>query len=144
MESMTFSVPRANGFVRFDHAIDHPSLILLVTVRKASPSKHEWELTKTEMVHAYDAAERVQAKMSIIFDLSLLGLLNFEYYRDWGELFAAERERTARLVHRTAVVTTNCFVQQAMQWFFQNVYSSVRPMAFVTNVSEGIRFVASE
>lgn len=117
--------------------------ILTITVKKSSPTKEEWEWTKETMVTYYKTIDSQNYKISIIFDLRKLGILDLGIFRDWAELFKEYKEYTKRCIHRTSILTDNTTIKIGLNLFF-SIYTTVRPMKFVDNVAEGLEFVTTE
>ena len=117
--------------------------ILLITVKKATPTATEWKWTKDTMVCYYKSFEITNAKISIIFDLNNLGLLDISIFRDWANLFIEYKSYTEKYIHRTSIITNNIIIKTSLNLFFK-IYTTVRPMKFVDSMEDAEEFVKEE
>jgi hypothetical protein len=117
--------------------------ILTITVKKASPTTREWELTKQTMITYYKTIDQQQFRMAIIFDLRKLGIMDLAIFKEWATLFQEYRDYTKRCIHRTSIITDNITIKIGLNLFF-SLYTTVRPMKFASNFSEAQEFVTTD
>ena len=128
---------KENEFCRFHFE----GSIVLVTIIKSVPSEEEWEWTKMIMLSFYESAEISNKKISIIFDLRLIGILPMKYYKEWSDLFISLKEKTQKYIHKTSILVDNVLIKTSLNCFF-SIYTTVRPMKFVDSIDDGKKFVS--
>ena len=125
-----------NDFIIFQ--FDKP--LLLIRVKKSSPTDEEWKWTIDVMKLYYTTAEKANYRFSIIFDLAKLGLLDLKKYREWADLFIEYKELTKKYINKTSIITDNKLIKNSLNIFF-NIYTTVRPMKLCENVEDAKQFV---
>lgn len=128
-----------NNFAKFK--FDKPNLI--ISVKKDGPTDEEWNWTKETMISYYKSLKISNTKISIIFDLTNLGLLNLNIYQDWANLFLEYKSYTEKYIHRTSIISDSLVIRTSLNLFFQ-IYTTVRPMKFVNNFKEAETFVNTQ
>ena len=128
---------RGNDFALFSFS----KPLLTITVKKATPTAEEWEWTKQTMITFYQTIDSQGFRMSIIFDLRCLGIMELGIFKDWAELFQEYREYTKRCVYRTSIITDNLTIKIGLNLFF-SLYTTVRPMKFASTLEEATQFVS--
>ena len=128
-----------NDFVIFNFV----KPILLINIKKEAPTPAEWEWTKNTMICYYNSLEMTKSKISIIFDLNKLGLLDISIFREWSNLFIEYKSHTEKYIHRTSLITNSIIIKTSLNLFFK-IYTTVRPMKFVDNFIEAREFVLLE
>ena len=128
-----------NDFVIFN--LTKP--ILLIRVKKETPSTAEWQWTKQTMVSYYKSLEIAKSKISIIFDLKRLGLMDVSIFKEWADLFIEYKSYTEKYIHRTSIITESTIIKTSLNFFFMS-YTTVRPMKMVDNEKEANEFVVFE
>ena len=128
-----------NDFVIFN--LTKP--ILLIRVKKETPSTAEWQWTKETMVSYYKSLEIAKSKISIIFDLKRLGLMDVSIFKEWADLFIEYKSYTEKYIHRTSIITESTIIKTSLNFFFM-IYTTVRPMKMVDNEKEANEFVVFE
>lgn len=117
--------------------------LLTVTVKKGSPTEEEWEWTKDTMVTFYKTIDSQKSRISIIFDLRNLGILEMGIFKDWADLFQEYKDYTKRCIHRTSILTDNVTIKIGLNVFF-SIYTTVRPFKMSTTLEEAEIFVMEE
>ncbi len=127
-----------NDFASFTFS----SPILIITVKKNSPTPEEWTWTKETMITYYQSLEISKTRISLIFDLKHLGLLDLGIYRDWANLFIEYKPYTKKYIYRTSLITDSAIIKTSLNLFF-SIYTTVRPMKFLDSVEEAKQFVST-
>ena len=129
---------RENTFIRFSFTSPYLRATIL---HQNAPTDSEWEFTKSTIQHFYDAAEQSHIRLALCFDLCEMGVLPLHRYMDWSTLFLNNKERTAKCVLATCIVTGSALVRGAVNGFFM-LYTPVRPFKLVNTVGEGDQWLA--
>ena len=110
-------------------------------ILKSQPTEEEWKANINLLKTFYKLADNNNIKFSIIFDLRKLGILSYNYVNEWANLFLENKSLTEKLVYKSALITNNIIIKNAINAFFV-LYKTVRPIKIVYNVQEALDFIS--
>tara|TARA_E500000178_G_scaffold350711_1_gene410227 strand:+ start:2733 stop:3131 length:399 start_codon:yes stop_codon:yes gene_type:complete len=126
-----------NEFIEFKYE----NFVLTLTTFNDTPTDSEWDFTKKTILRFYDSALKNNTKFSIIFNIAKLNILDIKKLKEWIELFKNNREKTKKVIHRTAMITDIVFIKYTLN-IFLSIYNTERPSKIVSNMEEAINFIS--
>ena len=128
---------REDTFIRF---VFNSPILQVTVLTNRSPTDQEWAFAKHTMLDFYEAALCKGIRIAICFNLLQMGTLPIHRYQDWAALFKKNKDRTARCVEATCVVTGNALVRGAMNGFFL-MYNPIRPFQMKADMNEAMAWL---
>ena len=133
------TIIKENDFVMFKFE----NKILLIQVKeKGVPTDEEWEFTKNIIMEFYKIALEQNFRFSLVFDLGNLGMMPVAKLKEWAQLFKDNRDTTKKIIHKTAMITSNSLIRLTLNMFL-NMYKTSRPSKIVASFQDAILFVSN-
>lgn len=121
-----------NEFIKF---LLNDSVLILYIKEKGIPDEYEWEFTKHNMLKFYDYLIKNNKKVTIIFNLTNLGLIPLTYVNEWATLFTSNTEKTKLIVNKSIVIIQNPIVYTITKSFLY-MYNNVSPYYIINSEKE--------
>ena len=132
-------IEQSNDFISFKYE----NKTLLILVKKEIPTDDEWLFSKNTMINYYKILQISNIKISLLFDIRKLGILNSAKYSEWAQLLHDRKNVTSEKINKTSVIINNAIVRGMVNVFF-TLYTSVRPIKIFKTIEEGTIFISQE
>ncbi len=126
-----------NDFIKFFLT---DSLLTLYIKEKGVPNKDEWEFTKNNMLKFYDYLIEDNKKITIIFNLTNLGLIPLTYIKEWATLFTSNKEKTSLVVSKSIIIIQNSIIYTITKSFL-SMYDNVSPYYIINSEKDLINLI---
>ena len=128
-----------NDFVKFD--FDNNTLHAVIVAKKAMPANDdEFEEVLTFFTNFYQACDQIDQKFILYYDLTQLGLLKFEQYNKWTNLFKKYEDITVKCLICSSIICSNTIIAGVINTLLK-LYENKKPIKIVTSVEDAILFI---
>ena len=128
-----------NDFVKFK--FDKNTLYANVFAKKSLPANdQEFYDFLTYFSNFYQACNQIDQKFILLYDLTNLGLLKFEQYNKWTNLFKQYEDITIKCLICSSIICSNSVIAGVINTLLK-LYENQKPIKIVTTKEEAISFI---
>lgn len=128
-----------NDFVKL--TFDKRTLYVEVVAKKEVPANdEEFEDFLTYFDNFYQACDRINQKIILFYDLRQLGLLKFEQYNKWTELFKKHEKISVKCLVCSSIICDNSVIANIINGILL-FYRNTKPIKIFTTKEDAIKFI---
>ena len=127
---------RENNFVHCKYL----KPILTVTIKKGTSTDEDIEFVKVTMGLYYQALEKFDKKMSVIYDLRKTDIKNIAMVTKWAALFNSMRDKATQYINKSGVLTDSTLFSSVSSIYLK-LYTPARPYKVSHNINELKKFI---
>tara|TARA_B100001248_G_scaffold260358_1_gene248369 strand:+ start:1743 stop:2156 length:414 start_codon:yes stop_codon:yes gene_type:complete len=128
-----------NDFVNF--YFDKNTLYANIIAKKSLPANDkEFDEFLTFFSNFYQACNQINQRFVLFYDLSELGVLKFEQYNKWTNLFKEYEQITVKCLICSSIITSNSIIANVINTLLK-LYDNKKPVKVVTTKEDAIFFI---
>ena len=129
-----------NDFVKL--TFDKRTLYVEVLAKKEAPSNdEEFDDFLTYFDNFYQACDRINQKVILFYDLRELGLLKYEQYNKWTELFKKHERISVKCLVCSSIICDNSVIANIINGILI-FYRNTKPIKIFTTKEDAIKFIS--
>ena len=128
-----------NDFVKL--TFNKETLRVHVLIKKELPNNdEEFEDFLTYFDNFYQACDKINQKIILFYDLRELGMLKYEQYNKWTELFKKNEQISIKYLICSSILCSNSIITNVINTllFF---YKNTKPVKIFTSEEDAIDFI---
>ncbi len=130
----------SNDFVDMDY--DKDKSIFKILSKKEYCSSEEFSNFILQLENFYEACYKSKTQFYLFIDLDNIGMLPISYIKQLSDFFISKKDYTVELVICTSIILNNVTIRTLINGFFM-IYTTIKPMKFVSSHKEGYEFLDS-
>lgn len=127
-----------NDFVKL--TFNKETLRVHVLIKKELPNNEEFEDFLTYFDNFYQACDKINQKIILFYDIRELGMLKYEQYNKWTELFKKNEQISIKYLICSSILCSNSIITNVINTllFF---YKNTKPVKIFTSEEDAIDFI---
>lgn len=128
-----------NDLVKFE--FNKNTLYASVIAKKSLPENDmEFDDFLQYFSNFYQACNQIDQRFVLFYDLSKLGVLKFEQYNKWTNLFKEYEEITVKCLICSSIISSNSMIANVINTLLK-FYDNQKPVKIVTTKEDAIDFI---
>ena len=128
-----------NDFVKL--TFNKETLRVHVLIKKELPNNNEeFEDFLTYFDNFYQACDKINQKIILFYDLRELGMLKYEQYNKWTELFKKNEQISIKYLICSSILCSNSIITNVINTLLL-FYKNTKPVKIFTSEEDAIDFI---
>ena len=128
-----------NDFVKL--TFNNETLRVHVLIKKELPNNNEeFEDFLTYFDNFYQACDKINQKIILFYDLRELGMLKYEQYNKWTELFKKNEQISIKYLICSSILCSNSIITNVINTLLL-FYKNTKPVKIFTSEEDAIDFI---